>query len=114
VQSGYKIQPLSSYLKQPAPPAAPAIDFPKINKELAKTNFWEYVAFSLQFAPAGPEEKEIRAKLARLGVEAGKKFDAGALSSEQKAAMVEGMKQGEAGVEKFLAGGVKDINGWKV
>ena len=29
VQAGYKVQPLSAYLKQPAPPAAPAIEFPK-------------------------------------------------------------------------------------
>ena len=64
VQAGYKVQPLSAYLKQPAPPAAPAIDFPKIDKEMVKTNFFEYLDFALQFAPAGPEEKAIRAKLA--------------------------------------------------
>src|SRR5271166_3453818 len=29
IQAGYTAQPLSAYLKQPAPPAAPAIDFPK-------------------------------------------------------------------------------------
>jgi hypothetical protein len=29
VQAGYKVRPLSAYLQQPAPPAAPAIDFPK-------------------------------------------------------------------------------------
>src|SRR5271166_3486180 len=33
VQSGYKGQPLSAWLKQPAPPAPPSIDFPKIDKE---------------------------------------------------------------------------------
>ena len=42
VQAGYKPQPLSSYLKQPAPPAAPKIDFPKIDKETAKTNFFGF------------------------------------------------------------------------
>ena len=36
VQAGYKAQPLSAYLKQPAPAAPPAIDFPKIDKELVK------------------------------------------------------------------------------
>ena len=55
VQAGYKAQPLSAYLKQPAPTGAPAIDFPKIDKELVKTNFFEYLDFALQFAPAGPE-----------------------------------------------------------
>jgi hypothetical protein len=32
VQAGYKVQTLSAYLKQPAPPPAPAIDFPKIDR----------------------------------------------------------------------------------
>ena len=57
VQSGYKAQPLSAYLKQPAPPAAPAINFPKIDKDMVKTNFFEYLDFALQFAPAGPGGK---------------------------------------------------------
>jgi hypothetical protein len=60
VQAGYTAQPLSAYLKQPAPPAAPTINFPKINEELAKTGFFGYLDFSLQFAPPGPEEKDIR------------------------------------------------------
>src|SRR5436190_955744 len=105
VQSGYKVQPLSAYLKQPAPPAAPAINFPNINKELVKTKFFEYLDFALQFAPPGPEEKEIRAKLASIGKN---------LSSEQKAAVGLGMKDGDAKIEA----GVKDlgtkINGWNI
>ncbi|HPE02258.1 MAG TPA: DUF1254 domain-containing protein, partial [Burkholderiaceae bacterium] len=75
VQAGYKAQPLSAYLKQPAPPAPPAIDFPKIDKEMVKTNFFEYLDFALQFAPAGPEEAAIRAKLATIGIGPGKKFN---------------------------------------
>src|SRR5208282_584266 len=67
VQSGYKVQPLSEYLHQSAPPGAPAINFPKIDKEMVKTCFFDYLDFALQFAPPGPEEKEIRAKLARIG-----------------------------------------------
>ena len=114
VQSGYKVQPLSSFLKQPAPPAAPTINFPKINKELAKTGFFDYLDFSLQFAPAGPEEKEIREKLVRLGIGAGKNFDFKALSPEQKAAVMEGVKAGEARIKQYLEAGEKIINGWKV
>src|SRR5207344_1666819 len=114
VQAGYKAQPLSAYLKRPAPPAAPAIEFPKINDEMVKTGFFDYLDFALQFAPAGPEEKDIRAKLARLGIGAGKKFDSNALSPEQKAAVAQGMKDGGAKVEQYLAAGQKNINGWKV
>ena len=42
VQAGYKVQPLSAYLKQPPPPKAPAIGFPKIDKDLMKTNFFDF------------------------------------------------------------------------
>jgi hypothetical protein len=114
IQNGYKTQPLSAFVKQPAPSAAPAINFPKINKELAKTGFLDYLAFQLQFAPAGPEEKAIREKLARLGVEAGKPFNFTALSPEQKAAVVEGMKTGEAKVTEAVSNAGKDINGWRI
>jgi hypothetical protein len=114
IQAGYKVRPLSQYLKQPAPPVVPAVNFPKINKEMVKTGFFDYLAFALQFAPAEPQEKEIREKLARLGIEAGKKFDPAALSPEQKAALVAGMKEGEAKIKQYLESGQKNINGWKV
>src|SRR5437763_1103123 len=58
IQAGYKVRPLSAYLKQPTPPAAPAINFPKIDKELVKTNFFDYLDFALQIAPPGPEKKD--------------------------------------------------------
>ncbi len=114
VQAGYKVQPLSRYLKQPAPPAAPAVNFPKINAELVKTGFFEYLDFALQFAPAGPEEKEIRAKLARLGIGAGKPLAVKDLSPEQREQVGMAMKNAEAKVEEYLVAGQKDINGWKV
>jgi len=114
VQAGYKVQPLSAYLKQPAPPAAPAVNFPKIDKELVKTNFFEYLDFLLQFAPAGPEEQDIRAKLARIGIGAGKTFDFKDLSLEHKAEVGLGMKEGDAKVTKAADNLGKDVNGWKV
>jgi hypothetical protein len=114
IQAGYKAQPLSTYLKQPAPPAAHVINFPKANAELVKTGFFDYLGYSLQFAPAEPHEKEIRAKLARLGIEAGKKFDLAAFSPEHKAALAAGVKDGEAKIAKYLESGQKNINGWKV
>src|SRR6266478_8775705 len=43
VQAGYKAQPLSAYLKQPATVGTAAIDFPKVDKELVKKNFFEYL-----------------------------------------------------------------------
>jgi hypothetical protein len=114
VQAGYKPQPLSSYLKQPAPPAGPKIDFPKIDKETAKTNFFGLLDFLLQFAPPGPEETEIRAKLARIGVGAGKTFDVKDLSAEHKTALLLGMKAGDEKVDALVASIGKRVNGWDV
>jgi hypothetical protein len=114
VQDGYKAQPLSAYLKQPAPSAAPAIDFPKADAELVKKNFFEYLDFALQFAPAGPEERTIREKLARIGVGAGKTFDFKDLPLTHKLEVGLGMKDGEEKVVKYLESGSKNINGWKV
>jgi hypothetical protein len=114
VQSGYRVQPLSAYLHQPAPPAAPAIDFPPINKDMVKTNFFQYLDFALQFAPAGPEEQAIRAQLARIGIGAGKTFNFDALDLEHKLEVGLGMKAGQKKVDEYLLAGQKDINGWKV
>src|SRR5437667_10199501 len=114
VQDGYKAQPLSTYLKQPAPPTAPAIDFTKADAELVKKNFFEYLDFALQFAPAGPEERVIREKLARIGVGPGKTFDFKDLPLEHKLEIGLGMKDGEEKVVKYLASGQKDVNGWKI
>ena len=56
VQAGYKVQPLSAFMHQPAPSATPAIDFSKIDKDMVKTGFFQYLDFALQFIPAVPEE----------------------------------------------------------
>jgi len=114
VQAGYKVQTLSAYLKQPATTAATAIDFPKIDKDLVKKNFFEYLDFALQFAPPGPEERVIREKLARIGVGPGKTFDFKDLPLAHKLEIGLGMKDGEEKVEKYLASGQKDVNGWRI
>ena len=114
LQDAYKVQPLSAFLKQPAPPAAPTLEFPKVNEKLAKTNFFEYVDWVLAQAPAGPEEKEIRAKLAKIGVGPGKTFNFKELSLKHKAAMLLGFKAGEKKVEEKVAAMGKKVNGWNI
>src|SRR5438094_169713 len=94
--------------------SVPAVDLHKNDKELAKTGFFDYLAFALQFAPAEPQEKEIREKLPRLGIEAGKTFAFKDLSPEQQAQMVAGVKDGEAKIKQYLESGQKNISGWKV
>jgi hypothetical protein len=94
VQAGYKVQTLSAFLGQPAPKAAPAIDFIKpLSPEAQRTSlqFFDILNFVLQFGPTHPSEKELMARFARIGVGAGKTFDAGKLSPEMKAAIEAGM-----------------------
>lgn len=114
VQQGYRIQALSAYLKQPAPTAAPAVNFVPATTAGIKENFFEYLDAALEFVPETPDSKDLRARLARIGVGPGKTFTFKELSLEHKAALLLGMKQGETKVEKFLSSGMKDINGWKV
>jgi hypothetical protein len=114
IQAGFKVQPLSAYLKQPAPPAPPTINYMKANAEIAKSNFFELLDFALQYVPPSPEEAAIRAKLASIGIGPGKTFEMKDLSAEHKAAVLLGMKAGDDQVDKYIASGGKVINGWNV
>ena len=114
VQAGYKGQPLSAFLNQPAPPAAPKIDFLPATTSGIKANFYEYLDAALQFVPLTPENKDIRAKLASIGIGPGKTFEFKNLSLEHKAAVLLAMKEGDDKVGEYLSKNVKNINGWNI
>jgi hypothetical protein len=104
VQAGYKVETLSQFLKQPAPPAAPKIDFIKpITAEQERTSpeFFNILNFILQFCPTVPSEKDLMAKFAKIGVGAGKTFDASKLSPEMKKAIEDGMADALKEFEDF-------------
>jgi len=94
IQSGYKAQPLSEFLGQPAPAAAPAIDFVKpLAPDTQKTSpeFFGLLNFVLRFCPTVPSETNLMARFGKIGVGAGKTFDASKLSPEMKTALEQGM-----------------------
>ena len=113
VQDGYKVQTLSKYLKQLSPPV-PAVEFPKIDEQLLKVNFFDYLGFALQFAPAEANEINIRAQLARMGIGPGKPFNFMDLSQIDKLEIALGMKAGDQKIEKAIANAGREINGWQV
>jgi hypothetical protein len=117
VQAGYKVQPLSEFLKKDAPPAAPAIKWPKIDKKLAETDPFAYLSFVLQFCPAVGDaevEKPLRAQFAKIGIEAGKPFPLAKLTPEQKEELEAGVKGGLEKIKQKVATLGKDENGWRV
>lgn len=114
VQAGYKAQPLSAFLNQPAPPAAQKIDFLPATSKGIKDNFLAYLDAALQYVPETAQDKDIRARLASIGIGPGKMAEFKDLSAEQKTAVMEGMKAGAEKLADFLAHGGKDQNGWQV
>ncbi|UPY38838.1 DUF1254 domain-containing protein [Sediminicoccus sp. KRV36] len=114
VQAGYRAQPLSAFLGQPAPPAAPAIAWPRITPDLAKHHFLEYLDFALQFAPPQPNEVAIRAQLARIGIGAGRHGDLAAMPLLDRIEMLAGMYEGNRRVEHAVSQAGTAINGWRV
>ena len=94
IQAAYKIEPLSKFLGQAAPPSAPAIDFIQpLTPATQRTSpeFFSILNFLLQFCPTDPSEKELMTRFAKIGVGAGKTFDASKLSPEMQAAITGGM-----------------------
>lgn len=94
VQQGYKVQTLSAFLGQPAPKAAPAIDFIKPltpDEERTSPDFFNILNFVLQFCPTVPSETALIERFSKIGVGAGKTIDFAQLSPDMKTAIEQGM-----------------------
>jgi hypothetical protein len=104
IQAGYQVQPLSVYLKQPAPAPAPPIDFaPPLTPEQQKTSpqFFEILSFALRFAPTLPDEQDLRNRFASIGIGPQGDFDADKLTPEMRTAIEGGMADAWAELEKL-------------
>lgn len=94
VQSGYKVQPLSAFLGQPASGAAPAIVFvAPLTPQAQKTSlqFFNVLNFVLALCPTVPSETALMERFARIGVGAGKTIDVSALAPDVKQALEQGV-----------------------
>jgi len=113
IQAGYRVRTFSSYTGSAVPPPPTSVDFPKIDKELVKANFFAYLDFALQFAPAGEEEKSIRARLASIGIGAGNFDQFKAIAANYRPQLALGMKAGDEKVNQAVATGGERSNGWQ-
>ncbi len=117
VQAGYTVQPLSAFLGRPAPPAPPAIDWPKFEQEAFTAHFAEYLDFLLQFCPTvgtAAVEKPLREKFARIGIGPGGKIDRKSLTPEMRAAFGDAVKQAFAKIEQTAESVGTLVNGWQI
>jgi hypothetical protein len=102
VQAGYKIAPLSKYANSTAPSAAAPIHWiPPITpaEERTSLEFFNILAWVLQYCPTFPNEIALRGRFASLGIEPGKAFNAKGLSSTLSQAMAAGMADGQKEID---------------
>lgn len=95
IQAGYVVQPLSTFLGQPALKSAATIQFPKpLTPAEQKTSlgFFNRLNFGLQFCSVHPSEAALRARFAKIGVEPGQTIDFAKLSPEIRKAYNDGVK----------------------
>ena len=104
VQAGHKVEPLSEFLGQSAPPAPPAVDFvaPLAPEEQRiSPKFFDILNFVLQFCPTHPSETELMARFGRLGIGCGKTFNFDALTQNLQQAVRDGMADAWKEFETF-------------
>ncbi|WP_435608905.1 DUF1254 domain-containing protein [Pseudomonas knackmussii] len=121
IQAGYKVEPLSAFLHQPAPAAAPAVDFRvplSAEAERSSLAFFEQLNFVLGFCPTHPSERALMARFAKLGIGPGQHFDEKALPADIRNAIAAGIAdawrdfdalgqrvaRGEVATSNFLGG----------
>ncbi|KRC73128.1 hypothetical protein D3C87_512280 [compost metagenome] len=106
IQSRYKIQPLSAFTRKPATAVPAAVDWidPVPPAQLRTSlEFYNELAFLLQFAPTHSTEKWLRERFASIGVRAGQPFDTENLNPALRRALQEGMHDGQNDIDKNRA-----------
>ncbi|CAB3646345.1 DUF1254 domain-containing protein [Achromobacter pestifer] len=103
IQARYKIQPLSAFTRRPAPPAPAAVDWiaPVPPGEMRTSlEFYNQLAFLLQFAPTHPTEKWLRERFASIGLKPGQPFNVDSRNPALRRALQEGMHTAQNDIDK--------------
>ena len=103
IQTGYRAEPLSAFLHQPAPSSAPAVNWPKPNADmLTKPAIFPYLNFLLQFCPTDSSETDLMARFAKLNLGAGKSFELASFAPRVQQAITDGIADTKADVEVMM------------
>jgi hypothetical protein len=92
IQRQYKLQPLSTFLGQPAPKPAPEINWPAWDESKEKTEgFFDYVNFLLPFTRPNPDDKSMLDRIDKIGIAPGKPWEPAKMSAEVRKAIQDGI-----------------------
>lgn len=97
IQARYRVEPLSTFLSRPPPPASPAIGFVdplSADQQRTSPEFFRILNFVLQFSPTHPTEEALMQRFRAIGVGAGLPFDPGQIRPEVLAAIKAGIADG--------------------
>lgn len=103
IQSSYALQPLSAYLGQDAPAVVPAIDFPswKDGTEFSVAAF-DYLDFALELISTHPDESELIANFAKIGIGTPEEFSTAKLEPERLGALQAAVQQSVGEIQAFI------------
>lgn len=102
IEAGYRIQPLSAYLKKP-PPAPAAIEWPAPESSAqmrTSLEFYNQLGFLLQFAPVAHSEKSLRKRLDSMRIRPGAPAVTDGSNPRLRQVMQEGMHDGQNEIDK--------------
>ena len=121
IQAGYTVTPLSRLGKEPAAVTVkidPAVDMktpPKIQVDsMSAANYFTYAADLLKVNPPHSTDQPMLAQIKRLGIEAGKSFDMGALDPQIQAALQTVPQDAQALMTWKVPTLAREINGWSM
>ncbi len=93
IQDRFQVRTLAEYIGQqavppdPLPPLVAPVD---LRKDPTSIQFYTVLDWMMQFMPVLADEQDLRARLARIGIEAGRRFDPPA---PLQSAVVDGMRE---------------------
>jgi hypothetical protein len=114
VMDQYHLEPLSTFLDEPAPALEP-FDWPIWDDPTSRDErFIGYVNALLQLCqPPHPDEVDLLARLATIGISPGEPFDATALTDEQRTALAAGVDQARKKMAARADRLGEVVNGWQ-
>jgi hypothetical protein len=117
LEDRYRLQRLSSFTGQPAPPPASAIDFPLPGTprlEAKSADFIRFFNFLLTLCRPPASEAPLFDRFVQIGIGPGLAFDANRLAPDLREAIEAGVRKANARIAAKAANLGPRVNGWEM